>query len=289
MLKHKYKLVCALLALNGLSATSTFAAEEAATMAAPDWTFPGSVSLVSDYIFRGQSQSWGRPSLQFAIEADHKSGLYGGFSAETVSDKWLPGANLEADYYAGFRNTLPGVASAIGFDVGAIYYTYPNGNWDQSTFAGFNKSKKLDTAEAYVALSYKWLTFKTGRTLNEYFGWDTNNSPVGGGFNGNPKAGVTGNTTGSYYYEMDGLYEFVPTWTLNGQIGHQVINNATGLDITYYKAGVTKTFASSWALGASYSATNEPSAYKHFLSLENGTSQSDIAKDKFFVSISKSF
>ena len=294
MFQPRLKLISAVLLMSGLSAPvmaeeATVAADAApaAVEPKPDWTFPGSVSLVSDYIFRGQSQSWGRPSLQFAVEADHKSGLYAGFSAETVSDKWLPGANLEADYYAGFRSTLPGIASAVGFDVGAIYYTYPNGDWDQSAFP--SKSATLDTAEAYLALSYSWLTLKTGVTLGPYFGWNKNNSGVGIGFNGDLKAGVTGNTTGSYYYEADGLYEFFPTWTVNGQIGHQVINNSTGLDITYFKAGVTKAFASGWSVGASYSATNEPSAYKNFLSLENTTSQSDIAKDKFFVSVSKSF
>jgi uncharacterized protein (TIGR02001 family) len=268
-------------------------AEEAMTAAPaapevkPDWTFPGAVSLVSDYIFRGQSQSWGKPSLQVFVEADHKSGFYAGFSAESVSDKWLPGANLEADYFAGFRNTLPGAASIISFDVGAIYYTYPGGNWDESAFAG-TKSNSLNTAEAYLGLTYQWLTFKMGTTLTEYFGWNPNNSGVGIGFAGDLSAGVKGDTKYSSFYEFDALYEVVPTWTVNGQLGRQTINHSTGLDITYYKAGVTKNFASGWSIGATYSGTNEPSAYKKFLSLENTTSKSDIAKDTVFLTISKS-
>lgn len=287
MFQPRLKLLSAVVLMSCLS--TPVMAEDAAPAAAevkPDWTFPGAVSLVSDYIFRGQSQSWGKPSLQVFVEADHKSGFYAGFSAESVSDKWLPGANLEADYFAGFRNTLPGAASIISFDVGAIYYTYPGGNWDESAFAG-TKSNSLNTAEAYIGLTYQWLTFKTGTTLTEYFGWNPNNSGVGIGFNGDLSAGVKGDTKYSSFYEFDALYEVVPTWIVNGQLGRQTINHSTGLDITYYKAGVTKTFASGWAIGATYSGTNEPSAYKKFLSLENTTSKSDIAKDTVFLTISK--
>ncbi|MDX1916254.1 MAG: TorF family putative porin [Methylophilus sp.] len=256
--------------------------------AKPDWSFVGNVTLVSDYIFRGQSQSWGKPSLQAFVEADHKSGFYAGFSAASVSGHWLPGADLEADYFAGFRNSLPGAASAISFDVGVIYYTYPEANWSDSAFAGTNPNS-LDTAEAYLALTYKWFTFKTGTTLTEYFGWNPNNSGVGSGFAGDLNAGVTGDTKYSSFYELNGLYEVMPSWTLGGQIGRQTISHSTGLDITYYKIGVTKAFASGWSVGANYSATNEPSAYKGFLSLENTTSASDIAEDKFFVTVSKGF
>lgn len=275
------------------------AAAPAAEVAAPDWTFPASMSFVSDYIFRGQSQTWGRPAAQFAIEADHKSGFYAGFAASNVSDEWLPGANLETDFFGGYRGTV----SVFGFDVGGIYYYYPGANWDESQFTGMNRSNSLNTFEVYASLSYKWLSVKAGTTLTEYFGWDTNNSPKIGhfpgdptlyGFNGDPKAGVTGgNTNGSYFFEANAAYEVYPTWTLSGQIGRQVISDADGLDITYYKAGVTKAFtlagSSGWSVGAFYSGTNEPDAYKDFISLRSGNGKSDIARDTGFVTISKSF
>ena len=294
MLKHKYKLVCALFALNSLSATSTFAAEEAAAAEpTPDWTFPASISFVSDYIFRGQSQTWGKPAAQMNIEADHKSGLYAGFFASNVSDQWLPGANLETDLYAGFRSVIP--TTEIAYDVGAIYYIYPSADWKDSAFnpplfpAGTTKANRLNTGEAYVGLTYKWLNFKTGINFTEYYGWNTNNSGVGFGFAGDPSAGVTGSTKGSYFYELNGNYVVFPTWTVVGQVGRQVINNSTGLDITYYKAGVSKGFTGGWSVAATYSGTNEPDAYKNFLSLSNTVSTSDIAKDKVFVTLSKSF
>jgi uncharacterized protein (TIGR02001 family) len=286
---HTLKYACALV-LAALSSMSFNAYAEEAPAAAveptPDWTFPMSVSLVSDYIFRGQSQTWGRPAAQFAFEADHKSGFYAGFFLSNVSDHWLPGAKVETDLYGGYRGKL---TEDVGFDVGGIYYMYPGADWDESAFDGFNASNKVDTFEAYAALTYKWLTFKTGITLNEYFGWSTNNSPVNGGFAGDLDAGVTGDTSGSYFFELNAAYEVVPTWTVSGQIGRQEINNSKGLDITYYKAGVTKALPHGFSLGAFYSGSNEPDAYEDFISLDNARSDSDIARDTVFVTLTKSF
>ncbi len=264
----------------GTAATPALAEGDAA------WTFPVNVGVVSDYIFRGQSQTWGKPALQVSAEADHASGAYIGVAASNVSDHWLPGATVELDLYGGYRGKI---ADTVGYDVGLIYYTYPGANWSDSVFTGFNAKNSLNTLEASVAFSYEWLTFKTGATLTEYFGWSTNNSPVNGGFAGDLNAGVTGSTRYSPFVELNAAYEVAEGWTVNGQLGHQKIRNSTGLDITYFKAGVSKAFADGWTVGASYSVSSEPDAYKGFLSLANGTSASDIARDKFFVSVNKAF
>ena len=98
MFHNRFKLVASAVMLATMSTAAL--AEEVLAKAAeptPEWTFPNSVSLVSDYIFRGQSQSWGQPSLQAMVEADHQSGFYVGLAAATVSDKWLPGANVEVN------------------------------------------------------------------------------------------------------------------------------------------------------------------------------------------------
>lgn len=282
-LKYAYTLAFAMLGVVPVKAMAQAAAP------ASDWTYPMSVSLTSDYIFRGQSQTWGRPALQFSVEAAHKQGFYAGFFASNVSDNWIPGAHLETDYYAGFRGNLPGGASDVAFDVGAIYYAYPGANWDKSSFTGFNNTNKVDTLEVYLGLTYQWLNLKLGRTETEYFGWNTNNSPVNGGFAGDAGAGVKGNTRGSYFYELNANYEVKPGWTLIGQIGQQVIAESTGLDISYYKAGVTKALDAGWAVTVAYSLTNKPNAYKGFLSLKDNGQSSDIAKDTLFLTVTKNF
>ncbi len=268
--------------LGAFSSAQAVMAEEAA----PDYKISSNASFVSDYIFRGQSQTWGKPAVQVSTELAHKSGLYAGFFGSNVSSAWLPGANLETDLYAGFRNTIG--KTDVGYDVGGIYYIYPGANWEDSSFTGTPKNR-LNTFEVYGALSYKWLSFKSGITTTEYWGWDKTNSGVNGGFNGDAGAGVKGSTKGSYFTEVNAAYEVMPTWTVSGQLGHQVINNSTGLDLTYYKVGVSKALPADWAVAAFYSGTNEPDAYKDFLSLSNAGNKSDIAKDKVFFSVSKSF
>ena len=284
---HKSLLLTAVLATLALPIQS-YAEDTVAAAPVADWTFPGTAGVVSDYIFRGQSQSWGKASIQASIEADHKSGFYAGLALASVSSKWLPGATIENDWYAGFRNKIG--STDIGYDVGGIYYAYQGGNWDKSAFPNTNK-KTLNTFEVYGALSYQWLTVKAGTTLTDYFGWTNNNSGIGGGFNGDLSAGVKpgGSTKGSYYYEADAAYEILPTWTASGQLGRQTVADSTGLDLTYWKAGVTKAFVSGWNVSAFYSGTNEPNAYKDFLSLANMTDKSNIAKDTVFVSIVKNF
>jgi len=293
MKKHPLRAAGALICLFGIvPAVHAEDAKPAEAAPAPDWTFPTTVSVVSDYIFRGQSQTWGGPAAQLSVEADHKSGFYVGFFGSNVSDEWLPGANLETDLYAGFRGTVP--STPLGFDVGAVYYYYPGANWKESAFQPPittvpTNPNKIDTGEAYASLSYGPVNVKAGVNLTEYYGWNPNNSGVGGGFAGDLNAGVTGNTRGSYYYEANGSYEVMPSWTVSGQVGHQVIRNSSGLDIVYYKAGVTKAFDGGWSVGVFYSGTNNPDAYKNFLSLHDTKDKSNITRDTVFVNLSRAF
>ena len=90
-------------------------------------------------------------------------------------------------------------------------------------------------------------------------------------------------------YELNAAYDIAEGWNLSGQIGRQVIAHATGLDINYYKVGITKALPEGWSAGAFFSATSEPDAYRSYYSLNNGTSKHDIAKEKFFVSVTKAF
>lgn len=273
-------MTCALFAGVSMSAQ----AEEAAP--APAWTFPTSVSVVSDYIFRGQSQTWGKPAAQFSFEADHESGAYLGFFASNVSQRWLPGATVENDYFAGYRGKIH---DTVGYDLNLIYYTYPGANWKHSVFSGYNDSNTLNTAEASVAFSYKWMSVKAGTALTEFFGWSTNNSPKSGGFAGDYNAGVTGSTKGSSYVEMNPSYDVAEGWNVSGQLGHQFIRNADGLDITYFKLGVTRALPMGFSLGVFYSGSDTPAAYRHFLSLTNGTSPSNVARHTVFANLTKSF
>ena len=255
----------------------------------PGVSIAGNVTLVSDYLFRGISQTWGRPALQFAIEASHTNGLYGGFFGSNVSDKMYSDAQVELDIYGGKRGKMPGVFSALDYDLGLIYVYYPGADYDQAKFENRYDPSKFNTAELYASLNYKWLTVKTGRTLTEFFGWNTNNSGVGGGFYGDATAGVTGSTRGSWYTEATVNQELANGWSFNALAGHQSIANSKHLDWSYYKVGVTRAFASSWMANLSYSDTSDTKAYQNFWGLQNTGATYDVARGRVVISIAHNF
>ena len=101
-------------------------------------TVTGSVGLVSDYRFRGVSQSDKDLAIQAGVTIAHESGLYTGFWGSNLAG-WgtFGGANMELDIVAGYKLPLAGGT----LDVGATWYMYP---------AGFDNT---DFVEPYAKLS----------------------------------------------------------------------------------------------------------------------------------------
>ena len=152
------------------------AAPAAAAAPVPNWTFPGSVGLVSDYLWHGQTQTWGKPAVQAGIEADHVSGFYAGVWGSNVSSHWLANANLESDWSVGFRNAF---ATDFRYDVGGTYIYYPGGNFNKALAGNPTSpysSSKLNTVELYANLGWKWFNVKGGYNPTKFYGWNTNNS-----------------------------------------------------------------------------------------------------------------
>jgi len=107
-------------------------------------TFTANVTAVSDYSFRGISQTDNNPALQGSIEAaiTMNSFLTGYMSAWGSNVKFEPPpdtgndkANAEIDYTIGFRGTV----DSFGWDLKFIYYAYPGAtsslNYDYTEFA----------------------------------------------------------------------------------------------------------------------------------------------------------
>jgi uncharacterized protein (TIGR02001 family) len=280
-----------LLSLTILSALSvptlSFAEDAAPAAASPTWTFPGSVSLVSDYIWRGQTQTWGHPAVQAGIEADHVSGFYAGVWGSNVSSHWLPNANLETDWSVGFRNTF---MTDFKYDVGGVYIYYPGADFSKVPPAtGTYTSSKLNSLELYASLGWKWFTVKGGYMPTKFYGWNVNNSGYVGAFPNDPSAVVTGNTNGSYYYMASASYDVIPGLNLAGEVGRQTVSSSTGLNWTWYKVGATKSFDGGWAVNAFYTGTAGSSAYANYASFDNLAETKSIDKSKVVISLTKSF
>jgi len=120
-------------ALLTLPATPALAQEEAKT-----FSVTGSVALVTDYRFRGVSQSDENAAIQGGITVTHESGLYAGTWASNLAG-WgtFGGANMELDLYGGYKLPVGGGT----LDVGLTWYMYPGG------------ADVTDFAEPYVKLS----------------------------------------------------------------------------------------------------------------------------------------
>lgn len=117
--------------------------------AAPDWdrgpapvspiTVSGSAGIVSDYRFRGVSQSDRQLAVQGGITVSHSGGPYAGVWASNLAG-WgtFGGANMELDLLAGYKAALSDNAT---LDVGLTWYMYPGG------------AAKTDFAEPFAKLT----------------------------------------------------------------------------------------------------------------------------------------
>jgi uncharacterized protein (TIGR02001 family) len=95
-------------------------------------------TLTNDYDFRGASQSAKDPAIQASVDYAHESGWYLGAWGSNVDFGDDAGVDWELDLYTGFSG---GEEDGLGWDVGLVYYTYP----DESDF---------NYPEIYGKLSY---------------------------------------------------------------------------------------------------------------------------------------
>lgn len=105
----------------------------------PATTITGTAAIVSDYRFRGVSQSDEELAVQASATISHENGLYAGFWGSNLSG-WgtFGGANLELDLLAGYK-FKPSENATL--DVGVTYYLYPAG------------ADETDFFEPYIKLS----------------------------------------------------------------------------------------------------------------------------------------
>ncbi|MBI4809841.1 MAG: hypothetical protein HY799_12935 [Nitrosomonadales bacterium] len=209
---------------------------------AADFTPSSNVSLVTDYLYRGISQSGANPALQGGFDLAHASGAYigvWGSSISWVSDAGLANsAGVELDTYAGYK----GAAGDVAYDVGFLRYNYPGSYVANVT--------KPDTNEIYGAVTYSVVTAKLSYALGDLFG--------------------VSNAKGSTYLEVNASYAIPDTGiTVGAHYGKQAYKGSTadgfkaaGTDPTYtdYKLSVSKDF-SGYVLGVAYSNTNASSFY----------------------------
>ena len=231
----------------------------AAPAPASPHTFSYNVGFFSEYIFRGVSQTGGKPAVQGGLDYGHASGFYAGTWASSAS--WLQDFNLytrsslEWDFYGGYKWTF---ANDFGLDVGTIYYYYP-GKRNPGVISA-------DTWEIYVAGTWKFLGAKFSYSLDDYFGA----RPLG----------PTQKTDGSWYLDLFGNYAFGDSgWSLNAHYGILDVKN----DGT--QAAGTKASYNDWRIGGAYTFPSGPvkglelGLYYTDTNVKNGTAGTNFYTD----------
>ncbi|HUP07607.1 MAG TPA: TorF family putative porin [Caldimonas sp.] len=229
------KTILSLAVVSALSAAAVVHAEDApapapapapaASAEAPASPLSFNIGVVSDYRFRGISQTRFDPALQGGIDyAIPNTGFYIGTWMSNI--KWIKDAGeiagvdtgsapVEWDFYGGYKGEI--VKDTLSYDVGLLQYYYPNQHLDR-----IPNTYSPDTLEIYGALTYGPATVKYSHSLTRLFGTaDSKNSgyleaaatfDVGGGFSVTPHIGyqhVAHNSNLTYTdYSLTGSHDW---------------------------------------------------------------------------------
>jgi uncharacterized protein (TIGR02001 family) len=223
-MKIAQKMVLAALALSGAAFAQTKPPE-------PDYTLSYNVGVVSDYRYRGISQSRLKPALQGGIDFVHKSGFYVGTWGSTI--KWIKDAgatkgSFELDLYGGYKGEI---MKDLAFDVGYLRYQYVNNKL--GNVPGFANA---NTDELYGALTYGMFTAKYSHSLSNLFG--------------NP------NSKGSGYLDLSANVDLGNGWSVVPHIGHQKVRHLAIGSYTDYSVTVGKDMGSGFSLSAAVVGTD---------------------------------
>ncbi len=176
--------------------------------AEPESSLSYNVGVVSDYRYRGISQSRLEPALQGGIDYADKSGFYVGAWGSTI--KWIKDAggdaNVELDLYGGYK----GAVGDVAYDVGFLRYQYPSNNLAVSA----------NTNEIYGAVTYGVFTAKYSHAVSNLFGFaDSKNS---------------------YYLDLSANFDLGNGFTLTPHVGRQSVKNNASASYNDYSLTLGK-------------------------------------------------
>ena len=199
--------------------TTAFAQTAAAPAVAPtpDYTLTYNIGAVTDYRYRGITQSRFDPALQGGVDFAHKSGFYLGAWASGI--KWIKDAgatdgSLELDLYGGYKGSI---TKDLSYDVGYLRYQYvDNKLGDVPGFAN------ADTDEIYGAMTWGIVTAKYSSSLSNLFG--------------------TPDSKNSGYLDLSANFDLGSGWSVVPHVGHQWVNHNSALSYTDYALTLGKDF-----------------------------------------------
>jgi uncharacterized protein (TIGR02001 family) len=226
------------------------ASEPGAVATSNPWGLEVSAGMMSDYIWRGITQSAHKPTVETSAELRYDASshwqLYAGVSSESID---FPNqAALEIDVFGGIRPTV----GPLSFDFGLVSYNYPGGRCYNSlqnqllcnpSFANGNVAKALASyyeayAEATWTVSPQW---ELGSEL--YYTPNIANT-------GSPGTYVSGRLK---YSSPTAIFRDI-NWSVSAEIGEQFLGTSdafygTGVPGNLYQFGVRYADYLTWNAG----------------------------------------
>ena len=197
--------------------------------AEPESTLAFNAGVVSEYRYRGISQSRLQPALQGGVDYTDKSGFYVGAWGSTI--KWIKDAggdaNVELDLYGGYK----GAVGDVAYDVGFLRYEYPNNKLPVSA----------NTNEVYGAVTYGLFTAKFSHAISNLFGFaDSKNS---------------------YYVDLSANLDLGSGYSLTPHVGYQSVKNNADYSYTDYAVTLGKDLGNGLSATAAVIGTDSSKAF----------------------------
>ena len=241
--KNYSQQVCAALVLSlGLAAT-TVQAETALT---------GSLTLTSDYLFRGISQTDEGMALQGGLTLTDDSGFY---LATWGSNITFGQGSMELDILAGWTGKL---SEEWTTDVGIMQYRYPNGD---------NDTDQFNFVELYSKFIYKDLTLGLAYS-GDYFGTDVDKY---------------------YYYSADYNYPVIDNLSFQFHLSYNQFEDNTQY-ATFLAAGpVSGDGYLDWSVGATTSVMGTSLSLKYADTDIDSSAECNLCDGRVVFSLTKAF
>jgi len=261
------------------SAALCNAAGAHAEKAAPS-PITGNVAVTSDYVFRGLTQSWGRPAIQGGADYSVANGFATGFWASSISNASYPGGAMELDLYASYGRAF---GNGWSWRAGLYGYVYPGGDLDRANPR--LPSRSFDTLEANAALGWKWFTLKYNRAVTDYFGADV-------------EQGYRGDSSGTTYLQLDAALPLRGAWSLALHAGRThytttlaapLASGANNPDYSDFGATLKYQFATCWSLGAGATHAGNTAFYRHTVSFVNPGDVRNVGGTRGFLMLQGTF
>jgi uncharacterized protein (TIGR02001 family) len=250
--KLKYAVLTSCLAASGAAMAQDAKPPE------PDYTLSANVGVVSDYRYRGISQTRRDPALQGGADFAHKSGFYIGTWLSTI--KWIHDysdvppqqdikGSVEWDIYGGYKFN----AGPVGLDVGLLQYWYPSNKLADT--GGGGVFKNANTTEGYVAGTWGPATLKYSYAFTNLFG--------------QYNFGTNEGTDGSWYLDLSAAFD-LPWYglTLTPHVGRQKVQNIGNASYTDFSLTLGKDFGNGISASLAWVGTNADQNY--YFSPANG-------------------